>query len=173
MTFLTSNTLSVLNLNGGLLGSSTSPITNSSIRNFSMDIGTIQTFSFSNSLSPPATFTGGVLTINAGTINWANQISVPSIQINGNCEIGFGVAPAVPINIEAAINVADSGTAFVNGNAADASTPTGAVFPTGTTIKVVSLTSATAICTITNNSGFDLNIKPSTTIIGGIAISKP
>jgi hypothetical protein len=115
----------------------------------------------------------GVLTINGGTINLANQISVSSIQVNGACSISLGVVPAAPIHIAATILADDSGTAFASSNAANASSAAGAVFPAGTTIKVVGLTSATAICTITNNSGSDLNVKPSTTINGGIAISKP
>lgn len=114
----------------------------------------------------------GVLTINGGTMNFANQISVSSIQINGACSIGLGVVPGAPIHIAATILANDSGTAFASSNVADASTAAGAVFPVGTTIKVVGFTSATAICTITNNSGSDLNVKPSTTINGGIAISK-
>lgn len=151
------------------LGSTSINLTGSSLIS-----GTGFTNNASGSIVSSAPFmASGILTINGGTINFANQISVSSIQINGACSIGLGVVPSAPIHIAATILADDSGTAFASSNAADASTAAGAIFPAGTTIKVVGLTSATAICTITNHSGSDLNVKPSSMVTGGIAISKP
>jgi autotransporter-associated beta strand protein len=117
-------------------------------------------------------FTGD-LVINNGSVNLMGIVQVATIRLGETASLTLGSALSVtnPLTVVGDINASDPGTAFASGNIADVSTPTGATFPNGTTIKVASV--AGAVGTITNNSGSDLVITLSPTVAGAIVITKP
>ena len=79
-----------------------------------------------------------------------------------------------PLNLPWWINTTDPGTAFSDSNTVDSITgsASGAIFPNGTNIHVLVDGTSNAL-TIANQTGSDLVITPSTTIPGGLLISKP
>jgi len=83
-------------------------------------------------------------------------------------------ASELPVNISATINITDPGTAFSDSNTVDSITgsASGAIFPNGTNIHVIVHGNSTDFIII-NQSGSDLVITPSTTVPGGLLISKP
>lgn len=117
----------------------------------------------------------GNLTLNAGTIILANSLKVNSVSFGGTAAIEFSNAAstAEPLDIAGGVSNTDPGSAFASGNVADILTPAGAAFPDGTDIHVINATATGAVLTITNHSGASLVIKASTTITGGITISRP
>jgi len=76
--------------------------------------------------------------------------------------------------LPATINTTDPGTAFSDSNTVDSitSSASGAIFPNGTNIHATFGGTSPAL-TITNQTGSDLIITPSSTITGGLLISKP
>lgn len=117
----------------------------------------------------------GNLTLNAGTIILANSLKVNSVTFGGTAAIEFSNAAstAEPLGIAGGVSNTDPGSAFATGNLADILTPAGAAFPDGADIHVINATATGAVLTITNHSGASLVIKASTTITGGITISRP